>query len=184
MRLQHARAAGNGAIDLGEVLLELRSYEFRNAIGAVGVFARFDSENVAHWLRVAADFADEGGNRDLHGVFDVFTNSFRVRTLGFYPRRRRRRHYLPNLSFVVRIVSGESSTEIAFITVVPSASKPSGVVSGTKAASSAMLSSPSSSVRLSNSSELSGLREGGVTGSDSTTFRIACHNLIHEVMLA
>nr|GLL28940.1 hypothetical protein Itr_chr06CG05740 [Ipomoea trifida] len=56
----HARAAGNGAIDLGEVLLELRSYEFRNAIGAVGVFARFDSENVAHWLRVAADFADEG----------------------------------------------------------------------------------------------------------------------------
>nr|GLL28939.1 hypothetical protein DM860_003191 [Ipomoea trifida] len=64
-----------------------------------------------------------------------------------------------------------SSTEIAFITVVPSASKPSGVVSGTKAASSAMRSSPSSSVRLSNSSELSGLREGGVTVSSISALK-------------
>nr|GMC65060.1 L-arabinokinase-like isoform X1 [Ipomoea batatas] len=78
MRLHHPRAARNRTIDLGDVLLELRSYEFRNAIGAVGVLAGFDSENVAYWLRIAADFAGEEGSRSrgLHGVFHVYIDGW------------------------------------------------------------------------------------------------------------
>ena len=60
LRLQKSRAAGDGASDGGDALLQPRRDVIGDALRAVGVIAAEDVEGVADRLVAGADFAVEG----------------------------------------------------------------------------------------------------------------------------